>query len=56
MTCCLGCGQVFVNNYSAAGGVGLPFGEMRASGYGREMGFEALLGFTTLKPIAVRHG
>jgi aldehyde dehydrogenase (NAD+) len=29
---------------------------VKASGYGREKGFEALLGFTTLKTIAVRHG
>jgi len=51
----LRCGQVFVNNYGAGGGVELPFGGVKASGYGREKGFEALLGFTTLKTIAVRH-
>ncbi len=49
-------GQVFINNYGAGGGVELPFGGMKASGYGREKGFEALYGFTTLKTIAVRHG
>ncbi len=52
----LRCGQVFINNYGAAGGVELPFGGVKASGYGREKGFEALLGFTVLKTIAVKHG
>ncbi|MBU6187973.1 MAG: aldehyde dehydrogenase family protein [Betaproteobacteria bacterium] len=52
----LRCGQVFVNNYGAGGGVELPFGGMRASGHGREKGFEALYGFTVLKTIAIRHG
>src|SRR5215470_173700 len=35
-------GQVFVNNYSAAGGVELPFGGYKRSGFGREKGFAAL--------------
>ena len=52
----LKCGQVFINNYGAGGGVELPFGGVKSSGYGREKGFEALLGFTTLKTVAVRHG
>lgn len=52
----LRCGQVFINNYGAGGGVELPFGGVKASGYGREKGFEALLGFTTLKTIAIKHG
>ncbi len=49
-------GQVFINNYGAGGGVELPFGGVKSSGYGREKGFEALLGFTTLKTVAMRHG
>ena len=49
-------GQVFVNNYGAGGGVELPFGGVKSSGYGREKGFEALYGFTTLKTVAFRHG
>ena len=40
----------------AGGGVELPFGGVKSSGYGREKGFEALYGFTTLKTVAVRHG
>jgi aldehyde dehydrogenase (NAD+) len=52
----LRCGQVFVNNYGAGGGVELPFGGVKSSGHGREKGFEALFGFTVLKTIAVRHG
>jgi aldehyde dehydrogenase (NAD+) len=49
-------GQVFINNYGAGGGVELPFGGMKASGFGREKGFEALYGFSALKTIAIRHG
>ncbi|WP_454720359.1 MULTISPECIES: aldehyde dehydrogenase family protein [Cupriavidus] len=49
-------GQVFINNYGAGGGVELPFGGTGQSGYGREKGFEALYGFTTLKTIAIQHG
>jgi aldehyde dehydrogenase (NAD+) len=49
-------GQVFLNNYGAAGGVELPFGGVGKSGHGREKGFEALYGFTTLKTVAAHHG
>lgn len=49
-------GQVFINNYGAGGGVELPFGGVKSSGYGREKGFEALQGFTTLKTVAIKHG
>jgi aldehyde dehydrogenase (NAD+) len=49
-------GQVFINNYGAGGGVELPFGGVKHSGYGREKGFEALYGFTTLKTVVLRHG
>jgi aldehyde dehydrogenase (NAD+) len=52
----LKCGQVFVNNYGAGGGVELPFGGVKSSGHGREKGFEALYGFSTLKTVAIRHG
>ena len=49
-------GQVFVNNYGAGGGVEVPFGGVKHSGYGREKGFEALYGFTTLKTVVLLHG
>lgn len=49
-------GQIFINNYGAGGGVELPFGGMKGSGFGREKGFEALLGFTATKTVALRHG
>jgi aldehyde dehydrogenase (NAD+) len=52
----LKCGQVFVNNYGAGGGVELPFGGVKLSGHGREKGFEALYGFSTLKTVAIHHG
>mgnify|MGYP001615791509 CR=1 FL=1 len=50
------CGQIFVNNYGAGGGVELPFGGVKSSGYGREKGLEALYGFTTLKTVVLQHG
>ncbi|MEP1389289.1 MAG: aldehyde dehydrogenase family protein [Yoonia sp.] len=49
-------GQVFLNNYGAGGGVELPFGGTGLSGHGREKGFEALYGFSTLKTVAAYHG
>jgi len=51
----LHCGQVFVNNYGAGGGIELPFGGVKHSGHGREKGFEALYGFSSLKTIAIKH-
>ena len=52
----LKCGQVFINNYGAGGGVELPFGGVKHSGHGREKGFEALYGFSRLKTVAIHHG
>lgn len=49
-------GQVFLNNYGAGGGVELPFGGTGLSGHGREKGFEALYGFSSLKTVAALHG
>ena len=51
----LHCGQVFINNYGAGGGIELPFGGVKHSGHGREKGFEALYGFSTLKTVAIKH-
>jgi aldehyde dehydrogenase (NAD+) len=42
-------GQIFVNTYGASGGVELPFGGFKKSGYGREKGFEGLKGFGQIK-------
>ena len=49
-------GQIFINNYGAGGGVELPFGGRGLSGHGREKGFEALYGFSSLKTVASYHG
>ncbi|NYZ12333.1 aldehyde dehydrogenase family protein [Azospirillum sp. RWY-5-1] len=48
-------GQVFINNYGAGGGVELPFGGMKKSGFNREKGFEALYGFSVVKTVAIKH-
>ncbi|WP_417701032.1 aldehyde dehydrogenase family protein [Pseudophaeobacter sp.] len=45
------CGQVFVNNFGAAGGVELPFGGVRKSGHGREKGLVALHEFSRIKTV-----
>jgi aldehyde dehydrogenase (NAD+) len=47
-------GQVYVNGYGAGGGVELPFGGRKLSGHGLEKGYEALIGYTQVKSVAVR--
>lgn len=47
-------GQVYVNTYGAGGGVELPFGGFKKSGYGREKGFEALDAYTQTKTVIVK--
>ena len=46
-------GQVYVNTYGAGGGVELPFGGFKKSGYGREKGYEALDTFTATKTVVM---
>lgn len=47
-------GQVYVNTYGAGGGVELPFGGWKKSGYGREKGYEALDAFTQTKTVVLK--
>ena len=47
-------GQVYVNTYGAGGGVELPFGGFKKSGYGREKGYEALDAYTQTKTVVVK--
>lgn len=47
-------GQVFVNCYGAGGGVEIPFGGTRKSGFGREKGVEAIMSYTQVKNICMR--
>jgi aldehyde dehydrogenase (NAD+) len=44
---------VFVNTYGASGGVELPFGGFKRSGFGREKGLEGLRGFAEVKTVII---
>ena len=46
-------GQIFVNNYGVGGGVELPFGGYKRSGFGRLKGVEGALEYTQLKNVCV---
>jgi aldehyde dehydrogenase (NAD+) len=46
-------GQVYINGYGVAGGVELPFGGMKRSGYGRGKGMEALHSYTQVKNVCL---
>ena len=46
-------GQVTSNEYFA-GGIALPFGGNRRSGFGRERGMEALRSYSRIKAVAAR--
>ncbi len=56
MAAALRCGQVYINSYGAGGGVELPFGGVKRSGYGREKGADAVLAFSQTKTVAVAIG
>src|SRR6187401_729530 len=47
-------GQVYVNTYGAGGGVELPFGGYKKSGYGREKGLDSLASYTQIKNVCVK--
>jgi acyl-CoA reductase-like NAD-dependent aldehyde dehydrogenase len=47
-------GQIYINTYGAGGGVELPFGGYKKSGYGREKGLEALASYTQVKNVCIR--
>jgi acyl-CoA reductase-like NAD-dependent aldehyde dehydrogenase len=47
-------GQIYVNTYGAGGGVELPFGGYKKSGYGREKGLESLASYTQVKNVCVK--
>jgi acyl-CoA reductase-like NAD-dependent aldehyde dehydrogenase len=46
-------GQVYLNSYGAAGGIGLPFGGVKKSGFGREKGVEAVYEYSQTKTVVV---
>ena len=46
-------GQVYINEYFA-GGIEVPFGGNRSSGFGREKGLEALRSYCKIKSVAAR--
>ncbi len=46
-------GQVYINGYGVAGGIELPFGGMKRSGYGRGKGVEAMNSYTQIKNVCV---
>jgi acyl-CoA reductase-like NAD-dependent aldehyde dehydrogenase len=47
-------GQIFVNGYGAGGGVEIPFGGYRKSGFGREKGVEGINSYLQTKNVCVR--
>ncbi len=48
-------GQVFINTYGAGGGVELPFGGYKKSGYGREKSLESLASYTQVKNVCIKY-
>ena len=48
-------GVVWVNTYRMGGHI-IPFGGMKKSGIGREMGIDALNAYTEVKSVWIHHG
>jgi acyl-CoA reductase-like NAD-dependent aldehyde dehydrogenase len=46
-------GQIFINEYFA-GGVEVPFGGNKRSGFGRDKGIEGVRAYTRVKAVAAR--
>jgi acyl-CoA reductase-like NAD-dependent aldehyde dehydrogenase len=46
-------GQIFVNSYGVGGGVELPFGGYKSSGYGRVKGVPGAVAYTQLKNVCI---
>ena len=46
-------GQVYINEYFA-GGISVPFGGNKRSGFGREKGLEALRSYSKTKSVVAR--
>jgi len=49
-------GQIYVNTYGAGGGVELPFGGYKKSGFGREKGLESLNSYLQTKNVCIKFG
>ncbi|HEU0166801.1 MAG TPA: aldehyde dehydrogenase family protein [Chloroflexota bacterium] len=47
-------GQIYVNTYGAGGGVELPFGGYKKSGFGREKGLESLNSYLQTKNVCIK--
>ena len=47
---------MYVNNYGVGGGVELPFGGYKKSGFGREKGIAGFLAYTQLKNVCIKVG
>jgi acyl-CoA reductase-like NAD-dependent aldehyde dehydrogenase len=48
-------GQVYINGWGTGGGVEVPFGGYKHSGFGREKGFAGLLHYTQVKSITAHY-
>ncbi len=49
-------GMVYINSFGISENTGVPFGGYKKSGFGREKGLEALLGYSQVKNVAISFG